>query len=183
LDFKVILGESLTTQHRVMGMDVRVKRSAKRRSHSGAPRIKWWHLKGEKQRIFQHKILEGGFTQPHGSANYMWERMGHEIKKVAKETLGESRGFGPRGKESWWWNDSVQSKFRIKRDCFKDWSRCKNAETLDKYKIARKEAKKAVSKARTQGYERLYQSLRTKEGEKSIYKLAKGREKKTRDLD
>jgi len=35
----------------------------------------------------------------------MWERMSHEIKKVAKETLGESRGFGPRGKESWWWND------------------------------------------------------------------------------
>jgi len=47
-DCKVIPGESLTTQHRVMVMDVRVKRRAKRRSHSGAPRIKWWHLKGEK---------------------------------------------------------------------------------------------------------------------------------------
>ena len=58
LDCKVIPRESLTSQHRVMVMDVRVKRRAKRRSHSGAPRIKWWHLKGEKQRIFQHKILE-----------------------------------------------------------------------------------------------------------------------------
>ena len=111
----------------------------------------------------------------------MWERMAHEIKKVAKETLGESRGFGPRGKESWWWNDSVQSKVRIKRDCFKDWSKCKNAETWDKYKIARKEAKKAVSEARTQAFEGLYQSLGTKEGEKSIYKLANGRERRTRD--
>ena len=183
LDCKVIPGEGLTTQHRVMVMDVRVKRRAKRRDRSGAPRIKWWHLKGDKQRIFQHKILEGGFRQPHGSANDMWERMAHEIKKVAKETLGESRGFGPRGKESWWWNDSVQSKVRIKRDCFRDWSKCKNAETWDKYKIARKEAKKAVSEARTQAFEGLYQSLGTKEGEKSIYKLAKGRERKTRDLD
>jgi len=61
LDCKVIPGESLTIQHRVMVMDVRVKRRAERRSHSGAPRIKWWHLKGEKQRILQHKILEGGF--------------------------------------------------------------------------------------------------------------------------
>jgi len=113
----------------------------------------------------------------------MWERMAHEIKKVAKETLGESRGFGPRGKEFWWWNDSVQSKVRIKKDCFKDWSRCKNGETWDKYKIAKKEAKKAVSEARTQAFEGLYQSLGTKEGEKSIYKLAKGRERKTRDLD
>ena len=40
LDCKVIPGESLTTQHRVMMMDVRVKRKAKRRSHSGDPRIK-----------------------------------------------------------------------------------------------------------------------------------------------
>jgi len=59
-------------------------------------------FKGEKQRIFQHKILEGGFRQPHRSANDMWERMAHEIKKVTKEMLGESRGFGPRGNESWW---------------------------------------------------------------------------------
>jgi hypothetical protein len=26
----------------------------------------------------------------------MWDKMVHEIKKVAKATLGESRGFGPR---------------------------------------------------------------------------------------
>jgi len=81
------------------------------------------------------------------------------------------------------YNDNVQSKVRIKRDYFKDWSRCKNPETWDKYKIARKEAKKAVSEARTQAFEGFYQSLGTKEGEKSIYKLAKGQERKTRDLD
>ncbi|KEH17311.1 hypothetical protein MTR_0024s0180 [Medicago truncatula] len=66
-------------------MDVRVKRSAKRRSHSGALLINWWHLKGEKQRIFQHKILKGCFMQPQGSAKDMWEKMAHEIKEVAKQ--------------------------------------------------------------------------------------------------
>ena len=30
--------------------------------------------------------------------NDMWERMTHEIKKVAKEMLEVSRGFGPMGK-------------------------------------------------------------------------------------
>jgi len=40
-----------------------------------------------------------------------------------------------------------------------------------------------VIEARTQAFEGLYQSLGTKEGEKSIYKLFKGRERKTRDLD
>jgi hypothetical protein len=40
-----------------------------------------------------------------------------------------------------------------------------------------------VSEARTQAFEGLYQSFGTKEGEKIIYRLAKGWERKIRDLD
>ncbi|KAH1192728.1 Craniofacial development protein 2 [Glycine max] len=183
LNCKVIPGESLTTQHRVLVMDVRIKDRAKRRSPLVAPRIKWWHLKGEKQGSFQQKIWEGWCGQSQGSANDMWNKMSQEIIKVAKETLGESRGFGPRGKESWWWNENVQSKVRVKKECFKEWSRCRNSETWDKYKIARNETKKAVSEARAQAFDGLYQALGTRDGERSIYRLAKGRERKTRDLD
>ncbi|KAL5139739.1 LINE-1 retrotransposable element ORF2 protein [Glycine soja] len=183
LNCKVIPGESLTTQHRVLVMDVRIRDRAKRRSPMVAPRIKWWHLKGEKQGIFQQKIWEGWCGQSQGSANDMWNKTSQEIIKVAKETLDESRGFGPRGKESWWWNESVQSKVRVKKECFKEWSRCRNSETWDKYKIARNETKKAVSEARAQAFEGLYQALGTRDGERSIYRLAKGRERKTRDLD
>ncbi|KAL5190712.1 Craniofacial development protein 2 [Glycine soja] len=183
LNCKVIPGESLTTQHRVLVMDVRIRDRAKRRSPLVAPRIKWWRLKGEKQGIFQQKIWEGWCGQSQGSANDMWNKMSQEIIKVAKETLGESRGFGPRGKESWWWNENVQSKVRVKKECFKEWSRCRNSETWDKYKIARNETKKAVSEARAQAFDGLYQALGTRDGERSIYRLAKGRERKTRDLD
>ncbi|RZB75436.1 Craniofacial development protein 2 [Glycine soja] len=64
LNCKVIPGESLTTQHRVLVMDVRIRDRAKRRSPMVAPMIKWWHLKGEKQGIFQQKIwVEGVFPQ------------------------------------------------------------------------------------------------------------------------
>ncbi|KAL5193398.1 Craniofacial development protein 2 [Glycine soja] len=182
LNCKVIPGESLTTQHRVLVMDVRIRDRAKRRSPLVAPRIKWWHLKGEKQGIFQQKIWEGWCGQSQGSANDMWNKMSQKIIKVAKET-GESRGFGPRGKESWWWNENVQSKVRVKKECFKEWSRCRNSETWDKYKIARNETKKAVSEARAQAFDGLYQALGTRDGERSIYRLAKGRERKTRDLD
>ncbi|KAL5172704.1 Craniofacial development protein 2 [Glycine soja] len=169
LNYKVIPGESLTTQHRVLVMDVRIRDRAKRKSPIVAPRIKWWHLKGEKQGIFQQKIWEGWCGQSQGSANDMWNKMSQEIIKVAKETLGESRGFGPRGKESWWWNENVQSKVRVKKECFKEWSR--------------NETKKAVSEARAQAFDGLYQALGTRDGERSIYRLAKGRERKTRDLD
>ncbi|KAL5141886.1 hypothetical protein HKD37_09G025150 [Glycine soja] len=46
-----------------------------RRSPMVAPRIKWWHLKGEKQGIFQQKIWEGWCGQSQGSANDMWNKI------------------------------------------------------------------------------------------------------------
>lgn len=68
LNCKVIPRESLTTQHRVLVMAVRFKGKAKKRSHMVAPRLRWWHLKGEKQGILKHKIFKGGFGQLQESA-------------------------------------------------------------------------------------------------------------------
>ena len=51
-----------------------------------------------------------------------------------------------------------------------------------KYKDARKVAKKVVVLTKNNAFERLYQKFETKEGEKDIFKLARAREKKTRDL-
>ena len=44
------------------------------------------------------------------NANIMWRNMAKKVEIVAKETLGESKGFGPRDKETWWWNEDVQEK-------------------------------------------------------------------------
>jgi hypothetical protein len=54
---------------------------------------------------------------------------------------------------------------------------------MEKYKVAKKAAKRAVSEARGRAYEDLYQRLNTKEGERDIYKMAKFRERKTRDVN
>ena len=54
---------------------------------------------------------------------------------------------------------------------------------MQKYKVAKKNAKRAVSEARGQAYEDLYHNLSTKEGEKNVYRLAKLRERKTRDFN
>ena len=50
------------------------------------------------------------------------------------------------------------------------------------YKDAKKLAKKTVAIAKSHAYERLYQRLETREGENDVFKLAKAREKKSRDL-
>ena len=54
---------------------------------------------------------------------------------------------------------------------------------IDKYKVAKKTAKQAVSVAKGRAYEDLYQHLSTKEGEKDIYRMARVRERKTRDFN
>jgi hypothetical protein len=58
----------------------------------------------------------------------------------------------------------------------------RSADNIEKYKVAKKTAKRAVSEARG-AYEDLYQRLNTKEGERDIYKMAKIRERKTRDVN
>jgi hypothetical protein len=48
--------------------------------------------------------------------------------------------------------------------------------------MVKKTAKRAVNKARGQIYDGLYQRLGTKEEEKDIYRMAKSRERKTRNI-
>jgi len=93
-ELKVLLGESLTIQHIVLVMDARVMRRERRRWHNWDTRIKWWHLKDEKQSVFLQKVLKEGCVKLHRSENGAWNKMAGEIKKVAKYTLGELIGFG-----------------------------------------------------------------------------------------
>ena len=109
----------------------------------------------------------------------MWNEMVGCIKRVAKEVLGESRGKVQSSKETWWWNDEVQNTIRDKRYCYTNQQKTKNIVDLERYKNAKKEAKKAVFKA----YDDLYHKLGTKEVEMGIYKLARIRDRKCRDLD
>ena len=49
--------------------------------------------------------------------------------------------------------------------------------------MLKKTAKRAVSEAKGRAYEDLYRCLSTKEGEKNIYRMARVRDRKTRDFN
>ena len=87
------------------------------------------------------------------------------IRKVASEEFGVSRGRRSEDKDTWWWNDDVQKALKEKKDCFRRLYLDRSADNIEKYKMAKKAAKRAVSEARGRAYEDLYQWLGTKEGE------------------
>jgi len=51
-----------------------------------------------------------------------------------------------------------------------------------RYKATKKVAKKAVALAKSTAYDRFYQKLETKKGEKVVFKLVTARERRIRDL-
>jgi hypothetical protein len=69
------------------------------------------------------------------------------------------------------------------KECFKRLHLDKSATNIKGYKIAKRVVKRAVSVAKGQAYDDLYQRHGTKEGEKNIYRMARIRERKTRDIN
>ena len=57
------------------------------------------------------------------------------------------------------------------------------ADNIEKYKVAKKTAKRVVSEAKGWAFEDLYLCLSTKKGDKDIYRMAKARDKKTRGFN
>jgi hypothetical protein len=79
---------------------------------------------------------------------------------VAIEVFGVTRGNKREPKDTWWWNDEVQKAINEKNECYKRLHHNKSDENIQKYKEARRNAKKVVSEAKSQTYTELYQKYR-----------------------
>jgi hypothetical protein len=76
----------------------------------------------------------------------------------------------------------VQKAIKEKKECFRRMHLDRSADNVERYKVVKKTTKRAVSEVRGRMYDGLYQRLGTKEWEKDIYRMAKSRERKTRDI-
>ena len=106
-DCKVIPGESITSQHRLLVLDVVMKKQLRKMRDIKSSRIRWQNLKGEKVEIFRKKILKEAIWDLEDETNILQNKMGECVKRVAKGILGESRGKCPFCKDTWWWNEDV----------------------------------------------------------------------------
>ena len=67
----------------------------------------------------------------------------------------------------------MQERIRKKRLAKKRWDMQRYEESKQEYKEMRREAKKEVAKAKNNAYDELYQELDSKEGERTLYRLAR----------
>ena len=68
------------------------------------------------------------------------------------ECLGEGEA---KIRIPWWWNDDVQKAIKEKKDCFRRLYLDRSAHNIEKYKMAKKAAKRAVGEARGRAREKL----------------------------
>jgi hypothetical protein len=67
---------------------------------------------------------------------------------MAAEVFGVSRGGKQEAKDTWWWNEEVQKAIKENKECFKRLHLDKSAANIESYKIAKRDAKRAVSVAK-----------------------------------
>jgi hypothetical protein len=73
-----------------------------------------------------------------------------------------TKGGKREAKETWWWNEKVQKAIKEKKEFFRRMHLDRSTDNVERYKVAKKTAKRAVSEARGRMYDGLYQRLDTK---------------------
>ena len=65
-------------------------------------------------------------------------------QKATEQVCGWTKG-PPRRSETWWWNDEVAKAIEEKRRCYKIWHKTKTESDRNKYKEARRNARRSVA--------------------------------------
>ena len=119
LDCKVIPGECVVSQHKLLVADFRFQVRARRDKQAKIERTKWWKLKGETSEVFRERVIKEGSWKEEDDINNMWDKMATNIRKVASEVCGVTKGRGREAKDTWWWNEEVQRAIKEKKECYR----------------------------------------------------------------
>ncbi|XP_063382160.1 uncharacterized protein LOC134668649 [Cydia fagiglandana] len=182
-DCKVIPGNALTSQHRllvgVMTLPKPIKTHIDRTES-----IKWKELHTAKGSQFLEWVATYVVDDMEANkpGNQMWDNFQQVCLKKARATLGVSRGGLRLNKETSWWNESVKDLIKAKREAFKLWQKSDLEEDRREYKNHKKIAKSAVAHSIAKSREDFYDKLEKAETENTIYKIARQRYRSTLDI-
>ena len=102
LGCKVIPGECIVSQHKLLVADFRFQVRARRDKQAKIERTKWWKLKGETSEVFRERVIKESSWNEEEDINNMWKKMATNIRKVAPEVCGVTKGSGDEAKDTCW---------------------------------------------------------------------------------
>ena len=185
MDCKVLPNEIIAPQHRPVVADFRfTKKATTKIRTTGDARIKWWKTREQSSEQACKDIVKAiPEINPTVSAAVNWQQCADAVRKVASERFGVTKpGTSRIKKETWWWTNEVEAAIKSKKEAFKQWRQTRTQQDKDTYNLRKKEAKIQVAKAKQEHFEDLYRRLETRQGESEIYRIAKARHAKTRDI-
>ncbi|KAK3567275.1 hypothetical protein QTP86_015848, partial [Hemibagrus guttatus] len=173
-DCKVVVGESVTREYRMVVCRMTLMVFKKKRSKIEIEKkTKWWKLKKEECcEEFRQKLKQALGAQVVLPDD--WETTAEVIRETGRKVLGVSSGRRKEDKETWWWNEEVQYSIQRKRLAKKKWDMDRTEENRQEYKELQCRVKIEVSKAKQKAYDELYTSLNTREGQKDLYRWQQG---------
>ncbi|KAK3550868.1 hypothetical protein QTP70_007369 [Hemibagrus guttatus] len=139
-DCKVVVGESVARQHRMVVCRMTLMVCKTKRSKI-EKKTKWWKLKKEECcEEFRQKLrqaLGGQVVLPDD-----WETTAEVIRETGRKVLGVSSGRRKEDKETWWWNEEVQGGIQRKRLAKKKWDMDRTEENRQEYKELQRRVKR-----------------------------------------
>ncbi|XP_067145134.1 uncharacterized protein [Centruroides vittatus] len=181
INCKVIPTDQVLAQHWLMCIDMKL-RMYRKSGNTQMKKIKWFRLREERARAeYVERVLLQISQEWEGMQDW-WAYNAQAIRNCADEVLGVTSGKIRVQKEGWWWNENVQQVFQVKKEAKRKWDRSRTEEDRFAYKTAKREAKRVVAQAKAGAYANLYEELDTREGQKKIYRLAKIRDRATKDI-
>ena len=113
-DMKVIPGEECVSQHKLVVMDMRIKRSTKKKAKGTRGRLKTWRLRSVTER--EEFKCEVEKIVVHGeSAQERWNSLEHGLKNAAEKVCGWSKE-GKKREKTWWRNKQVAKEKKKKKE-------------------------------------------------------------------
>jgi len=76
------------------------------------------------------------------------------------------------GKESCWWQEELRTLINKKKKRFKNWKKERTPQNEEAYRREKQLTNQKVAIAKSQATAALYENLKSKEGQKEIFKIA-----------
>ncbi|XP_063706243.1 craniofacial development protein 2-like [Culicoides brevitarsis] len=181
---KVILGESVAPQHRLLVTKFRLNPNEKLKDTSVPLRkIKWFKITNGEESDFLNSAIQWiqdcNNSENEHTADEFWNAFQDGMIALAKQHLGESNGKLTTKKESWLWKfEAVRKAVAEKKKAFIAWKTCQSNDPNEKerlheiYKTCKKLSAKEVAIATAATHEEWYDKLNDPDGQKQVFKIA-----------